>query len=63
MIDFDLFFESGDTLVYNSDQTKTTIKYLGDMPDYTFQYGIEGPYTIYELIAAQDPVEWPDGME
>lgn len=63
VLDFSEFFESAETLLYNSDETRTVVKYVGSAPSYQFQYPTEGPYTLDELRAAQSYAEWPDEIE
>jgi|TARA_R100000084_G_scaffold103427_1_gene59447 hypothetical protein len=63
ILDFSEFLESRDTVLYNSDQTRTVVKYTGSAPSYRFQYPTEGPYTLSELRTAQSYTEWPDEVE
>ena len=60
-LDFSQFLESRDTVVYNSDGTKFTVKYVGSSPSYTFTHPTSGPYTRDGLKSAQSESEWPHG--
>ncbi|MEL0120034.1 MAG: hypothetical protein VXB01_13930 [Opitutae bacterium] len=61
ILDFSQFLESKDTVVYNSDSTKSIVKYTGSAPSYSFTYPTSGPYTRDGLKAAQSESEWPHG--
>lgn len=59
LIDFSLFLESRDSIVYNVDRSKSVVKYTGSQPSYSFTYPIEGPYSVEEVSAIMVPPEWP----
>ena len=61
LIDFSQFLESENTVLYNVDGTKSTVKYSGDAPSYRFTYPTQGPYTLDELLSNQSESEWPHG--
>tara|TARA_R100000654_G_scaffold34171_1_gene59596 strand:+ start:4094 stop:4327 length:234 start_codon:yes stop_codon:yes gene_type:complete len=59
-LDFAIVAEEKLTLIYNEYGTRTVIKYDTHELHYIFKYDYEGPYTLEELKAAQDPKEWPE---
>lgn len=59
LIDFSLFLESKDKVIYNFDRSKSIVKYTGSQPSYTFIYPIEGPYSVDEVSTIMIPPEWP----
>lgn len=61
LIDFSQFLENSDTVLYNVDKTKLTVKYSGSSPSYSFTYPTQGPFTLEELLANQLESEWPHG--
>jgi len=61
VLDFSLFLEEKNTVVYNVDSTKSLVKYIGSPPSYTFIYPTQGPYTSDELKSVQTDEEWPHG--
>ena len=61
VLDFSQFLEEQDTVVYNVDNTKSVVKYVGSSPTYQFQYPTQGPYTRDGLKEAQSDTEWPHG--
>ena len=64
-IDFDQVLEtSSNTVGYNIAETKTLVKYEGDMPSSVQALTTkEGPYTHSEIISILDGSEWNDPNE
>lgn len=64
-IDFDQVLEtSSNTVGYNIAETKTVVKYEGDMPSSVQALTTkEGPYTHSEIINILDGAEWNDPNE
>ncbi len=64
-LDFDQVLEtSADTIVYNLAETKTVVKYLGDMPSSIQALTTkEGPYSYSEIKNILTGSEWTDPNE
>ena len=64
-IDFDTVLEtSADTVRRSVDETKTFVKWDGEMPTCVYELSTkEGPYTYEEIIEILSGVEWVVSLE
>ena len=59
-INFAMVAEDSTTLIFNKQGNQTVIKYATHKLDHVFKHNFQGPYTLKELKAAQDPKDWPE---
>lgn len=59
VLDFSDFLEdSAETLIWNPDQTRSVVKYVGTNT-YTFVFPTNGPFTLQELNEWKENNGWP----